>query len=194
MIGFPMASHRPIDLVEPLAGVRGAFTCSPNALSSWVMATVAGGRCVYARATRVSGSLAERARVLAQTGAIEISQARNVDDRTLFDFIAARTGKPVTIAATAIDKVPAFAVEVLDVLEAVAARRMACPTNHQLAAALGGVPVHRISAALTQLQGAGLVVIDFERTGNDGRRAIRILETGETLRSVAASAGAVARG
>jgi hypothetical protein len=181
MIGFAVASHRPIDVLEPMAGMHGLFACSPNALSSWAMATGAGGRCIYARAARVGGSLAERARLLSRAGSIQINQSRNATDASVFDFIATRTSKPITIATTAIDKVPTFAIELLDLLEAVAARGLSCPTNPQLAAALGGVPSHRITAALGQLQGAGLVTVEIARTGNDGRRTIKILETGETL-------------
>ncbi|MGN5376131.1 hypothetical protein [Sphingomonas hankookensis] len=180
MIGS-IASHRPIGVLEPLAEGHGAFACSPNALSSWVMATGAGGRCIYARAARASGSLAERARLLARGGSIQINQARNTVDRTLFDFIATRTAKPVTVAATAIDKVPAFAVELLDLLESVAARRMACPTNAQMAAALGGVPSRRIGDTLRQLQDAGLVTVACIHTGHNQARTIHIIGTGETL-------------
>ncbi len=181
MMHFAIASHRPIDVLEPLAGLTGAFACTPNALSSWAMATGAGGRCIYARATRLSGSLAERARLLSRGGAVQINQARNERDRTLFDFIATRTAKPVTIPAMAIDKVPAFAVELLDLLEKMAARRMSCPTNAQLAAALGGMPAQRVADALKQLRDAGLVAVEFGRIGNDGARNIRIVGTGETL-------------
>lgn len=181
MMGLAVASHRPIDVLEPLAGLTGAFACSPNALSSWAMATGAGGRCIYARATRLSGSLAERARLLSRGGALQINQARNERDRTLFDFIATRTAKPVTVPAMAIDRLPSFAVSVLDVLEAVAAKGMACPTNAQIAAALGGSSGQRVCDALKALQAAGMVVIEVGRTGNDGARSIRIIETGETL-------------
>lgn len=181
MIGFAVAAHRPIDVLEPMAGEAGLFTCSPNALSSWAISSRAGGRCIYARAARIGGSLAERARLLARAGSIQIAQTRNAKDGAVFDFVAIRTAKPFTIAATVIDRVPAFAIEVLDLLEAVAARGMCCPTNPQLAAALGGVPSHRVSVALGQLEAAGLVTVEVARTGNDGRRTIRIIETGETL-------------
>lgn len=181
MIGFALPSHRPIDVLEPMAGAAGLFACSPNALSSWAMASGAGGRCIYARASRLGGSLGERARLLSIAGSIQINQARNATDGSVFDFIATRTAKPITAAATPIDKVPAFAVEVLDLLETVAARRMKCPTNAQLAAALGGIPCHRVGAALRQLQDAGMVTVDVQRTGNDGLRTIHIIGAGMTL-------------
>lgn len=181
MIGFAIPSHRPIDLLEPMAGMTGLFACSPNALSSWAMASAAGGRCVYARATRVGGSLGERARLLSVAGSIQINQSRNAADAGVFDFIATRTAKPFVGAATPIDKVSAFAVEVLDLLETVAARRMKCPTNPQLAAALGGVPLQRVRTALRQLQDAGLVTVEVKRTGDDGQRTIHIIGAGMTL-------------
>lgn len=181
MIGFALPSHRPIDVLEPMAGAAGLFACSPNALSSWVMASAAGGRCIYARATRLGGSLGERARLLSLAGSVQINQARNATDGSVFDFIATRTTKPFTVAPTPIDKVPAFAVDLLDLLETAAGRRMTCPTNPQLAAALGGVPVHRVGTALRQLQDAGLVTVEVKRTGDDGQRTIHIVGAGMKL-------------
>lgn len=176
-----LISHRPLDLLEPLAGLQGAFACSPGALSSWAIGAAAGRRCVYARAGRLTGPLAERARALAAGGSIQINQARCTVDRTLFDFIATRTARAIVTPPVAIDRLPSMAVDVLDVLEQAAARGMRSPTNAQIGAAIGGVPKRKIQQAMRALEDGGFIVVRCALTGGDQSRTIKIIGTGETL-------------
>ncbi|WP_230769516.1 hypothetical protein [Sphingomonas sp. Leaf4] len=176
-----LASHRPLDVLEPHIGMRGAFACSPNALSSWAIASGTGRRCIYARAQRLPRALAERARVLSRCGTLQINLVRNSEDRDLFDYMATRTAQPVVIEAKAIEKLAAVAVDVLDLLERAIAARMPCPTNAQIGAALGGVPAKRVSAAICELRDAGFLTVDVDRTGHDGGRVITLVATGEAL-------------
>lgn len=181
MMHEAIASHRPIDVLEPLAGMQGAFACSPNALSSWIMTAGTGRQCIYARAGRLSGSLAERARLLARGGSIQIAQRRNADDRTMFDYLATRTARPIVIPPAAIEQMSAFAIEVYDLLERVAAQSLRCPTNPQIGAALGGVAAHRVKQAIGQLRDANLIEVINAATGGDQDRTIRIHGSGAVL-------------
>lgn len=180
-----IASHRPIDVLEPLAGMQGAFACSPNALSSWMMTAGTGRQCIYARAGRLSGSLAERARLLARGGSIQIAQRRNADDRTMFDYLATRTARPIVVPPAAIEQMSAFAVEVFDLLERLADQACRCPTNAQIAAAIGGVSLQKVKHAITQLRDAKLIEVDCALTGDDQGRTIRIVGSGAVLTQVA---------
>lgn len=176
-----IASHRPIDVLEPLAELGGAFTCSPNALSSWAMAAGTGRRCVYARAPRIGGSLAERARLLARSGAVQINQVRSKVDPTLFDHIATRTNKQIAADPIALDRLSQSAVDVLDLLERCAARGMRCPTNAQIAATLEGMTAQTVSDAVKKLRDIGLLQVEVAHSQGEKRRSITIVSTGETL-------------
>ncbi len=181
MTGAPVASHRPIDVLEPLAGMSGAFSCSPGALSSWAMAAGTGRRCVYARVPRLGGALAERARSLARTGAVQINQVRSSVDRDLFDHIATRTARPFSVDPVAIDKLPQMAVDILDLLERCAAQGMKCPSNWEIAVTLSGLTAKKVSQAICQLRDAGLLRVEVINPDGVKRRTITIVGTGETL-------------
>lgn len=181
MMHEAIASHRPLDVLEPLAELGGAFACSPNALSSWAMAAATGRRCVYARAPRIGGSLAERARLLARSGAVQINQVRSKVDANLFDHVATRTNRPFVADPVVLDKLPQAAIDVLDLLERCAARRMACPTNAQIAAALIGLTAQRVSDAIKNLRDVGLLSVDLKNRSGGSVRSIVIVSTGERL-------------
>ncbi len=187
-LDLPVASHRPIDLLEPLAGMQGAFACSPGALSSWATNAAAGRRCIYARGQRIGGTLLERARMLARSGAIQINQVRSAVDRTMFDHVATRTARPIVADPIVIDQLPQRAIDVLDLLERCAARGMPCPTNNQISATLVGLTPRHISQVIYQLREAGLLRVDIVNTRNGRERTITIVATGERL-SPAGSAG-----
>ncbi|KQN91563.1 hypothetical protein ASE90_01805 [Sphingomonas sp. Leaf67] len=176
-----VASHRPIDVLEPLAELGGAFACSPNALSSWAITAATNRRCVYARVPRIGAALGERARLLARTGAVQINQVRSKVDPELFEYIATRTNKPFAADPVVLDKLPQAAVDVLDLLERCAARGLSCPTNAQISATLIGMTPQRVSDTICKLRDFGLLRVSAPNIGGVARRTITIVSTGETL-------------
>jgi hypothetical protein len=137
-----MATLPAVFAVDEAPGV----VATPAQIDAWMEVAKEGDRMLYAtRACLPVGSRgAARMRDLGKRGLVQLTQARSTLDRTVFNYMATRTGAPSALtkpvrpvlgvpAVAIVDNEAAIVDALLPVLTRFAQHGRPCPTDRQLA-------------------------------------------------------------
>lgn len=167
--------------VTPLVMGAAQFVAEPEALDAWAVRAAPGAACLYARASRLTGGVGERARQMHERGMVQLAQGRDPADRRLFTYRATRTAAPFapptprpTMALSPDD------AALLDLLVRAADAGELCPTNRVVAARLGFRTEKAAQHRLVRLRAAGVIRVFYGDDGKtpNGVRVVEIVETG----------------
>ncbi len=180
-----MATLPAVFAVDEAPGV----VATPAQIDAWIEVAKEGDRMLYAtRACLPVGSRgAARMRDLGARGLVQLTQARSTLDRTVFNYMATRTGVPCALtkpdrpvltvsAASVADGEAAMVDALLPVLTRFAQSGRPCPTDRQLAARVG-LSEDAVKTGLAVMTAAHLIRV--QRVAAPTLRRVLIVATGQ---------------
>lgn len=180
-----MATLPAVFAVDEAPGV----VATPAQIDAWIEVAKEGDRMLYAtRACLPVGSRgAARMRDLGKRGLVQLTQARSMLDRTVFNYMATRTAAPCALtkpdrpvltvpAAAIVDDEAATVDALLPLLIRFAQHRRPCPTDRQLATRIGQSE-EAVKAGLEAMTAAHLIRI--QRVAAPTLRRVVIVATGQ---------------
>lgn len=173
---------------------EGLFVAAAEAFARWAQRAAPGDTCIYARAVRLRArcDTSAAARRLHTSGALLLWQRRAADLRgrigagapQIYEYHARRTDRPLIARAEwgAPDRAPSRHLgrehrRMFELLQQLAERQVACPTNKRLAEMLGLCSASRAGGIIVALRDAGLIDIIHLQRGDTHARSISIRKT-----------------